>query len=399
MSAPITDGWVLVFVVEPFRLFVHKSATQLMPPRTPAPSLPPELWIYIHRLATGDILPSPSDGDDDSAIPDERDTQRLLQAARSLGRVCKLWNALAQEILYEHVWVNKRFASLSAALERPATARLVRSVRLSTTRFDHNAAVLRQCPHVEVLVQPEFPRAERLYAARDTPLPPLPALRRLYWIESWWSSGLLQRVLDAAPHLAHIALSSSSTIGSDPAAPLAVPALPHLTALALARLAAPCVHAFLRTPDLRQLTRLTIAPAHLASKDCPALPALRTLALTAHPTPTRLPFPAICARCPALRELRYDARSRVEAPEDGEGAPALARLVCVRLRLPVAPHPTVAEAHFRLFCGPAFGALERVVLEGRQWVIVLRRIEGFRGMRDQLSARGCRVEYPEGLIR
>ncbi|KAJ7754196.1 hypothetical protein DFH07DRAFT_959894 [Mycena maculata] len=39
--------------------------------------------------------------------------------------------------------------------ERPSTARLVRSIRLSTIRLDHNYQILALCPQVQIVVQPD----------------------------------------------------------------------------------------------------------------------------------------------------------------------------------------------------------------------------------------------------
>ncbi|KAJ7663865.1 hypothetical protein DFH06DRAFT_1324377 [Mycena polygramma] len=361
-----------------------------------APSLPPELWMYIHRLALSDLSPLARLYANDGVVrhsttPDDpvndRQLQRFLKVACSLRRVCRLWSHLAQELLFENVWVNKRWSSLSSSLQQSDIARLVRVVRLSTTRFDHNAVVLQQCAaHIEVLVQPEFPRAERLYSVAEVELPPLVSLKRLYWIESWWSSPLLHSVLRAAPNLEHISLSSSSTIGFDPGAEPPFPTLPQLRSLALPQLNTQCVRALLRT-DLTQLTHLTIAPAHFAWDPFPVLPPLCTLALIEHPAPTRVPFPAILARCPTLCELRYDVRAAPVPPENTQAAPALA---CIRLHLaPARGFSTAEGVHAALLLGPAFGALERVVLDGSGWSVNERvRCPEW----EQLRARGCRVE-------
>ena len=100
--------------------------------------------------------------------------------------VCKLWNVLAQELLYENVWLTdaRRWASLSAALQRPDVARHVRSLRLSTARYDHNVEALCYCPQVEMLYQPDYPRPEYLDTAPDvhaaaTTVPQIPLLGRV----------------------------------------------------------------------------------------------------------------------------------------------------------------------------------------------------------------------------
>ncbi|KAJ7705529.1 hypothetical protein B0H17DRAFT_1038236 [Mycena rosella] len=153
------------------------------------------------------------------------------QAVHSLGHVCKLWNDLTHGLLYENVKVNMGFASLSAAMARLDTARAVRSVRLSTTRFDYKVTILRQYLQVEVLVQPTrfnyntvllrqrsevdvisqplFPRSERLYVAPDVALPIFHMLNRIYWVESWWSARIFDSVLRGAPNLEDLCLSKA----------------------------------------------------------------------------------------------------------------------------------------------------------------------------------------------
>lgn len=281
---------------------------------------------------------------------------------------------------------DRRWPSLFTALEQPNIARLVRSIHLSTTRFDHNAIVLQRCTQVQVLVQPELPNVSRMYAVRWAQLPPLPSLRRLYWIKSLWSLGLLRSVLSVAPNLEHLSLSCSSGF-----VPKAASHTLRLKSLALRRLGEPSARAMLGT-DLTRLTRLTIDPAHLACAP-DALPALHTLALVAPPapTPTTVPFPAILARCPNLHELRYDARSQATPPVEAQVAHAL---VCVRLRC---DGPLVLgvpdQAHVVVLCGPAFGALERVVLEGPGWGCA--KAHAGWPVWTRLRARGCRVDGDE----
>jgi hypothetical protein len=64
MPAAISEDWVLIFVSEhlfsPKLSYVRRRVAFAMAKnlkRDSAPSLPPELWIYIHRLAVLDISP------------------------------------------------------------------------------------------------------------------------------------------------------------------------------------------------------------------------------------------------------------------------------------------------------------------------------------------------------
>jgi hypothetical protein len=326
-----------------------------------------------------------------------------LQTARSFQRVSRLWSELAKELLYENIWVNntEQWPLLSSALLQPEVAHLVRTVRLSPMRFDHNEFLLQHCgPHIKVLVQPEFPRFERLYASSlDDPLPPLLSLKRVYWIESTWSAQLLRAVLAAAPSLTHLTLTTSSSIGSglNRAVSPVFPPLSCLQSLVLLPFSTFSVHTLLRDADLSRLTRLTIAPVHLGWQAFPVLPALRTLTLVNHPASmrTNVSFPALLTRCPRLEELRYSMHNHLIPPEEGQKASALA---CVALYqssdvVPSLQQPLLdsGRPHATLLLGPAFGALEHVVLDGPGW-------EADGGIRmkwsewAQLRARGCSVK-------
>ncbi|KAJ7199144.1 hypothetical protein GGX14DRAFT_572907 [Mycena pura] len=369
----------------------------------PLPSLPPELWIYIHRLATEHVSPFRNayrevrDPDSKAVTApdplDDRSVPRFLKAARSLMSVCRLWNELARELLYENVWIadTRRWASLSAALQRPDVAQHVRSLRLSTTRYDHNVEALRYCPQVEMLVQPRFWRPEYLHTAPDVPLPRLHTLKSLYWAESEWSSALLEKVLSAAPNLEHIFLISSDSTPSA-GTPIEVLNLPHLKSLVLTWLNRENVYSILRT-DLQHLTHLTIKPVYLEWDAVSALPALTSLALIGHPEETVVSYSTICARCPALRELRYDANFTLQPPAVGQTASALT-YIQLQLWVPRRDYPTYS--HFlRFFEAPAFAALERVVLKGPGWIYLAPAHVNLGA--EPLRARGCRAALQRAL--
>ncbi|KAJ6572280.1 hypothetical protein B0H19DRAFT_1231792 [Mycena capillaripes] len=365
--------------------------------RVSGPSLPAELWMFIHRMALSDISPLAKVYSEDEIMQynttadlplKHRELQRFLEAARLLRCVCRLWSKVAQEVLFENLWVNNkmRWPSLSLALEQPDIARLVRSVRLSPTRLDYNVLVLRRCaPHIRVLVLPEFPDGECLYAAPESEisLAPLRSLKRLYWVETFWSAPLLHAVLSAAPNLEHVSLDST-TIGSDyEFDELNFAPLPYLRFLALFNLSTQCVYALLRT-DMPQLAHLTISTAHVASDAFPLLPTLHTLILAGEAS---TPFPAILRHCPALRELRYNALCRPKPPEATQTA---AKLLCVRLYLSPPVFVLIEKVERNaaaVLIRPAFPALERVVLDGSAWGAFEERRQW-----AQLQARGCRVE-------
>ncbi|KAF8217609.1 hypothetical protein K438DRAFT_1952495 [Mycena galopus ATCC 62051] len=360
-------------------------------------SLPPELWLYIHRLAVSHLSPlARLYSDEDVIVKHETTLDPLsncellvfLRAACSLRLVCRLWSELAKELLYECIWLNVEGCPppLYSALQQHDTARLVRSVHLSSGHFENNEVVLRLCgPRTKVIVQPDFSTSEKLYAAawpeHQLPIPPLFALTHIYWVECLWSVFQLNAVLVAAPNLRHLALTSSKHLSSGYIKDLPLqlspapvfPPLPHLQTLNVVRLGTDCVHA-LFTPGSHfgQLRHLTIAPMHLEWAEFPVLRALRVLALVVGSSPTgKIPFPAILGRCPSLEELRYGARDTPVPPCEKQVA---AKLLCVRLHLDVQQlfsarrdRRVPSRLHAALLLGSTFHALKRIVLDGPGW--------------------------------
>ncbi|KAF8144100.1 hypothetical protein K438DRAFT_2029301 [Mycena galopus ATCC 62051] len=361
-------------------------------------SLPPEIWRHVHRLATSESSPLAKGSADRfqyEPIRDPlKDMQDFLRDARSFVLVCRMWHGLAKEILYENVRVDAQFYILYASLQRLSTARLVRSIRLSTIRFDHNYQILALCPQVQIVVQPdEVSTSMRAtfvtldpYRGRD--LPQFDFLRHIYCSESLIASGLLDQVIRASPNLEHL-FASSAPRGNEPA---------NLAGLhGLKTLGLPVVGRSVYAPsslfqlDLQSLTRLQCTSVHLLSSHFPFLPSLHTLEIFG--SGTTIPFSSAFTQCPCLRELYYDIWNKVIAPQ-GEQSP----LSCIRLHSAVAivSNWPAIERHFELFLTPEFFTLERVVLYGN-WDSVVADAR-FPPVRNRLRAEGCRVEFPEGHL-
>ncbi|KAJ7249375.1 hypothetical protein C8J57DRAFT_1356815 [Mycena rebaudengoi] len=364
-------------------------------------SLPAELWLYIHRLFTSDTSPL-------VAAYNERyqyvrpvdhfdDMRHFLRDVRTLVLVCRSWNDLGNEILYENVKVDGRFESLYAALQKPGNARLVRSIRLSNTRHSDNVAIIKLCPQVEFLVQPDV-ESHLDVGATDVQLPPLPYLRRIYWWNSSCVSALFLTVLHAAPNLQFLSLNSSSAsdaVGTDPLPALASLQWLSLSGLSMAPTLQPLSTSTIPIPILRtdiyHITRLTCRPSHFIYPDFPTLPALQTLELFGSNSNTH--FPIIFARCPNLRELCYDVWNTLTTPHD-----KLSSLSCIRLHsaVHVVRDWTRLQAHFHFFLDSSVPDLSRVILYGK-WHSVITHAN-FVPLREGLRARGCRLEFPEGRI-
>ncbi|KAJ7908655.1 hypothetical protein B0H13DRAFT_2331161 [Mycena leptocephala] len=338
-------------------------------------SLPPEIWLYIHRLATLDTSPIALAHTDRFQYVPVTDPLKDVQSfwrRFSFVLVCRLWNSLANEILYENIRVDGRFHTLYTALERPGIALLVRSVRLSTTRFDYNYAILMLCPRLQVIVQPDAPRAEMLVANL------LDGIARGLWSFAPTDPG--------GPNLEHLLLTESRSLRA--ADSLDFPAFSNsLYRLDLGSVGLNLFSSIFKV-DLQNLTRLNCPLWALNIQTVPILPSLHILVLFG--SRTNIPFSTIFARCPRLRELCYDV---LNAFSDPQGERSL--LSCIRLHSEVWDWSSI-ERHFGLFLSPQFPRLQRLVLHGNWYGVV--GTARFTPFQDGLRAQGCQLEFPEAYV-
>ncbi|KAJ7034586.1 hypothetical protein C8F04DRAFT_568043 [Mycena alexandri] len=371
----------------------------------PSVSLPQELWLYIHRLATADTSPmvaAYTDRYQYVAVPNPLDDmQDFLHDVSSFALVSRLWNGLTREILYENIRVDGRFHALYAALERPGTARLVRSVCLSTTRFDHNKAILALCPQLQIVVQPEASTTSRSQALvgalgldLNVTIPNFDCLKHIYWTHSDVSLNLLLKLISLAPNLEYLFVQVSETLRSE--REFDFPALPALQRLTLGPLHPTLIVSIFLQLDVTTLTRLHCIPTIFKFPEIPTLPSLQTLELFG--SRSTIPFNLIFFRCPRLRELRYDVWNGIlETWPDGLRT---APLPCIRLHSAVAfrdwTSTEAIEAHFSLFLSPKFPRVQRLVLHN-SWHQIVNK-PWFTPYRDGLRELGCRLEFSEGNV-
>ncbi|KAJ7197460.1 hypothetical protein GGX14DRAFT_471364, partial [Mycena pura] len=316
--------------------------------------------------------------------------------ARSLVLVSRLWNALANEILFENIRVDSRFHSLYDALNRRGAAHLVRSIRLSSTSSSYNHAILACCPGVQLIVWPDSPEhaapprdPNHLGLDADTRLP---FLKRVYWTETRHTSGLLCKLVPIAPNLEYIFLSESTHPTQRTIKALNLPQIPSLRGLGVGDRYIHSIVTILQI-DLQNLTLLHCTPLFLAHPDFPAsLPCVTILRLFG--SRSHIHFGTVFAQFPRLQELTYDVWNRLSPPTGDEPIPlSLIRLhsavTVVRDGLPI-------EDHFTLLASPAFPAVKRIVLYGT-WHRVVADAR-FSRFRSALHARGCQLEFPEGNV-
>ncbi|KAJ7636723.1 hypothetical protein FB45DRAFT_907186 [Roridomyces roridus] len=361
-------------------------------------SLPSEIWLYIYREATWYSSPLVAAHSEHMShrlawepLPDP---QHFLREMRSFVLVCRLWNRLANELLYENITVpvDARFSALHAALAQPEVAARVRTIRLSTSRLDYNVAILMLCARAQVIYQPDIsPSLRAKDGAKEPILSAFSCLKHVYWTESFLTSPLLRLLLQAAPHLQHLFLTPSHAQKSSPQDQLDLPPIPTLRRLACPGFANRSVPYIFKL-DLEHLTRLSCSPSHLILPDFPTLPALETLELFG--TRQSIQFPVIFARCPSLRELFYDIFNLLEPPTALSREDALTRLH-LYFRPNVLTDWGPVDEHLGALLAPQFPRIERVILEG-MWKHVVDDTRFVR-FRDGLRSKGSRIECPEGV--
>ncbi|KAJ7742165.1 hypothetical protein DFH07DRAFT_44733 [Mycena maculata] len=363
------------------------------------PVLPPEIWLYIHRLATSDTSPLAvafSTRLQYAAPADPlQHIQDFLRDACSLVLVCRLWNSWANELLYENVPVpvnDHLFHTLYTALERPGTASLVRSICFSRSLFDRNFAILALCPQVRVVCQPDHD----VLGAFNTlvVLPTFHFLEHIYWTESFKTSAALRAILPAAPNLEHLFLVPSSSLIPAPAEERELPSIPNLRRLACSGFLRASVSYILEL-DLRRLTRLSCAPSHIALPDFPTLPVLATLELFG--SRQSIQFATLFARCPRLHTLCYDVWNDLVALDSAPSPPVPLTYVRLHSAVTVVRDWVPIEQHFELFFAPEFPRIARLVLDG-SWHRAVADAR-FSRLLDCLRAQECQLEFPEGFVR
>ncbi|KAJ7093463.1 hypothetical protein B0H15DRAFT_947585 [Mycena belliarum] len=378
-------------------------------------SLPPEVWMYIQRLATSETSPlTLAYADRFQYVPHADPLEHLegfLRAACSFALVCRLFNSVATDILYENVRVDERFPILRTALEGRDAGRLVRSIRLSPRHSEHNYEILALCPFVQVIVQPDdglpiFSGRVSVVSSpsREPVLPELLALRHVYCSELLIDSRLLIEVLQTSPNIEYLSVMQSPyTLPVDALALLGLPAIANLKGLALPLLVRQAIPSSIFRMNLQGLTRLHCFPSTLALAEFPTLPSLHVLEILG--SRSTMFFPLIFSRCPRLHELCYDVRnSQSLRCYDVQGRltplPRSSSLSIIHLHSAVTVEYDWLSfrAHFGLFLGPGFPVFPRLVLHGSQWHRVVADPKFTSRFVYGLRRRGCRLEFPEGHV-
>ncbi|KAF7333406.1 hypothetical protein MVEN_02356400 [Mycena venus] len=379
-----------------------------MNPEGQAGLLPAEIWLYIHRLATSDTSPlALCHAGQFQYVPITdplKDVEHFWRDTYSFVLVCRLWNSLATELLYENIRVDEKCDILCTSLRRPGHGDLVRSVRLSPTRLDRNCAILALCPRVQVIVKPDATREDvtrfcNLNWDIDTALwlpfhswkMPFQFLKQIYWAETALDSTLLRSLIRVAPHLQYLFMSSSTVLATD-SETRAFPPIAHLRRLTLVS-ASEILAASILKADLHNLTRLNCSPSLFAIADVPVFASLRMLELFG--SRSIIPFKVIFLRCPRLWELCYDVWNSLSSPEPEHSFPPLS---CIRLHsaVTVVRDWSSIQSHFGLFVSADFPKIQRLVLHGSWYRVVDNTL--FTPFLNDLRAQGCQVEFPEGQV-
>ncbi|KAJ7056171.1 hypothetical protein C8F01DRAFT_1257979 [Mycena amicta] len=362
--------------------------------------IPAEIWLHIHGLATVDCSPVALAHADEfryQPIVDPFSDIRLFwRDARSFALVNKQWNILGTDLLYGCVSVDKHFDMLHGVLARHGAAKLVRAVRLSSTRFDRNRTMLAWCPAVQIIVLPDVPPyADLPWISNDRTAVldvKFPALKYIYWNETETSFGLLRQLVSAAPRLEGLFLADSEIPNERANEELNLPSpIPSLRRLSIANLGPSSTDSILNV-DLHRLTSLTCTPTFIPI--LPNLPSLQKL----HIFRSRgtINFNIILGRCPRIDEISLDVWNGFTNPPELEMEVTEVSLIRVHSAVYVVREWSNIQELFATLTSEGFPLVRRVVLHNT-WHRVIADPK-FVPILDGLRGRGCHLEFPEGHV-
>lgn len=211
-------------------------------PDPPSPSLPPELWVYIIRLAAPFFIVSDYIPFEEQRIPQHND---VLREKCTLALVCKSWNRMVSLMLAEDIrFVRPREPYLESFVFGSPTVEPrghhTRRLQLAYSyipglggRIDSIASLLSSCPNVECLHRP-YPSTEYpTHHPSFTNIPQLQNLTRVDWFcvahgtnhnDPTYTATALHSLVDIVNHSPNLRYLSISGKGSSwPVVPLAHP--------------------------------------------------------------------------------------------------------------------------------------------------------------------------------
>ncbi|KAF8202727.1 hypothetical protein K438DRAFT_583730 [Mycena galopus ATCC 62051] len=421
-----------------------------MPPTTPTPQAPPEIWRQIIELATAssavhdiDYLPfQPIQELQETAEALELENLRL-DTCLALMRVSRQFHALTVEFMYEDVRILDAHGleSLMAGLCRSAEedgsgyGSYVRRLEIprrrtrfppdtqslpfptypiacdpETTRLDD---ILWLCPRVEILIRPCL----RLDAENITfwsglvgkpVVGCLTHLKRVEWHESELDSRFygannthrIRELVSQAPNLRYLFLSSDRQNSlSDLCLPPSLRTIrinrSHFQGSSVKKLMHKSRHA-LYVPNFRNLVLHTMLPSALLDFVSRVGHQLRVIELAFAPQMTfsSNQMQRLVSRCPVLEELAYFLGAPEISPLLDFQAPSVKR---VRLRINPEewnPCKPVLRSQMEILEGPSFPALEEIVVQDPTFWLMRREIGKDFVRRMQL--RGRNVRYEDG---
>ncbi|CAL1705143.1 unnamed protein product [Somion occarium] len=355
----------------------------MLPPR-----LPTELWLEIFRWAT--LTPSTEYYNTTTYQPfqailtDARDES--LAVKNALSRVCRMWNQLTKDLLYEDLCIpNKESIGKIRELLHgdPVLSRTVQRIYLpysssvteakATYVADVNV-IIRECSDLRTLVRP-LSYKNALYASpfefAAEACPPLPTLKRLDWWhhnEASRTGGInsLMDVLRAAPNVEYLSLGGQLWLSF-----LDCPSieLPMLTTLRLRRVNILFVQQICKwsLPSLRTVIVDTIITHYpLLDLFWETFGAqLRTVELgrSLKFLTDETAIHNVLTGCPNLEELNYYVQftQKPYPPREPHASLAVVGLNCQRPDMPV-NFWLHLEDHFRAWSHSSYPALKQIVL-------------------------------------
>lgn len=406
---------------------------------SPGSDLPAELWLQIFRMVTTASTTYKLYNIDYSPFydPPIENNKHELQAVRRMKRflvlVCRYWQTLARKFLYEDLRVGHGARGLLKSLERSAKelgeggyGRWTRRVETYLVEYDSEDStnpvtpldILKWCPNVEILVKCDDDlHPHKLNDAVCT------SIQRFDWCYAQYSDGIhgfqphnddeskgldfLVDVIHRSSNLRRLSLEAYFSSIHPIANTVRSLTLPSLTTLRVVEIDLG-LRMEMNSWMLPRLTHLITDNCLLTWRKQPVWSSsITTLEIVAGATFFyNNSIIDLLAYCPNVAELNYYIQ-HVSAPVDE----SFLHLPLRTIGLHTSPnlmllyvstrslHTNVMEHiedHFRMFAGPMFPSLARVVLYD-DWRSIVSDSR-FHPFPRQLIDRGCQLVYADGSI-
>lgn len=390
--------------------------------------LPTELWLHIFRIATTTPDFNRLQGtkyypfQNPSRIHPEPKSQveeLVWKTKMNLMLVCRQWNKIVLEYVYENIHIGDHWQSLLDVLERSAHetdglgyGQLVKRISLSAWLVEADATklgeIMKWCPNAEVLVK----RDDDITATPTSELH-LSSLKRFDW---WYTTcretripiypanfsqgrDLFRSIVAQASNLLYLSIGIRYPMSRTSDHPPMALTLDHLTVLRVQHIGS-LLREELEGWSFPKLTHIIADSSLTWNTDSPLFsPQIEVIEFVKDETLETLSALGVINNCTNLRELNY----HIEFARFPLRLGTTPKLQCVRLHggknfmlhFDGSDVWGIYEHHFRMFANEElFPALRNIFLHG-DWTYI-DTDPRFDQMVKTVVSRGCQVSYSYG---